>query len=257
MRIRPGPALAAPLLVLALAAAAPAPGQGGPPLVTDDPGTPGARNWEVNVAFTMDRTSSAALYGTPLVDANYGWGERVQLKLEIPWVFLSEDGSGTRSGLGNPLLGVKWRFLDEETAGVAVSTYPQFGFNLLPSSANRGLADEDAHFLLPISAAKTVGPLELNVEVGRVFQSGGDGTWVWGVALGHVFGTVEALAEIYGTRGDDAAARQVVVNLGGRIPLSPGSVILASGGWSLSDGNGPQHAFLYLGLQLVARKGTR
>ena len=144
-------------------------GQGGPPLFTDDPGTPGAGNWEVNVALTLDRVPGASTWGTPLVDANYGWGERVQLKLEVPWVVLS-SGSGTKNGFGNPLFGVKWRFLDEETAGVAVSTYPQYGFNLLTSSGERGLADEDPHFLFPVSAATTLGPVAINLEAGHVFR---------------------------------------------------------------------------------------
>ena len=29
--------------------------QGGPPLLTDDPGTPGKNNWEINLGYTMDR----------------------------------------------------------------------------------------------------------------------------------------------------------------------------------------------------------
>src|ERR1019366_112961 len=81
-----------------------APAQGGPPLVTDDPGTPGRGNWEVNVAATLDRTSLASSWGTPLVDANYGWGERVQLKLEMPFAVVS-GADGTRGGIGNPLFG--------------------------------------------------------------------------------------------------------------------------------------------------------
>jgi hypothetical protein len=92
------------------------------------------------VAFTLDRTSLGREFDTPLVDANYGWGERLQLKLEIPWIVEDETVEGRHSGLGNPLLGVKWRFLDEDKAGVAVSTYPQLGFNLVSSSADRGLA---------------------------------------------------------------------------------------------------------------------
>lgn len=230
-------------------------GQGGPPLVTDDPGTPGAGNWEVNVAVTMDHTSLESTWGTPLVDANYGWGERIQLKLELPLVVVSDD-SGTRGGIGNPLLGVKWRFLDEEKAGVAISTYPQFGFNVVTASAHRGLADEDPHFLLPVSAVKSLGALDLNVEVGRTFRSGGVGEWVWGVAAGHHTGPVELLAEVFGSSGSSAEPRQVVLNLGGRVPVSTSSTILASAGWSLSDGDGLRHVFVYLGLQLTARKGA-
>src|ERR1017187_4332787 len=152
--------------VFFLAGAAPVRAQGGPPLLTDDPGTPGAGRWEVNVAFTLDRTSAGREIGAPLVDANYGWGERVQLKLEMPWVVVSDD-LGTRSGIGNPLLGVKWRFLDEDNAGVAVSTYPQLGFNLVSASADRGLVERETSFLLPVSAVKRIGPVSLDVEADR------------------------------------------------------------------------------------------
>lgn len=237
-------------------AASPARAQGGPPLVTDDPGTPGSGNWEVNVAVTLDRTALSSAWGVPLVDANYGWGERLQLKLEMPLAVVS-DGGGTRGGIGNPLLGLKWRFLDEETAGVAVSTYPQIGFNVAESSVDRGLAERETTFFLPVSGVKTIGPIAVNAEIGRVFESGGGGEWVWGVALGHTFGRVEALAEVYGTHGDDADSRKVVVNLGGRVPVSRGSTLLASGGWSVSSAEGSRHAYVYLGLQLTpGRKGT-
>ena len=100
--------------------------QGGPPLLTDDPGTPGNRHWEVNLAATVEHTGDASLYEAPLVDVNYGLGERIQLKLEMP--LLIESASGTRTGLGNPSLGVKWRFLDDSSSGLAISTFPSFEF---------------------------------------------------------------------------------------------------------------------------------
>ncbi len=224
--------------------------QGGPPLLTDDPGTPGARRWEINVAFTLDRTSAGRESGAPLVDVNYGWGERLQLKLEIPWLVADDDVEGRRSGLGNPLLGVKWRFLDEDEAGVAVSTYPQLGFNLLSSSADRGLAERETSFLLPVSAVKRIGPVSLDAEAGRLFRTGG-GAWVWGVALGHDFGTIEALAELFGTSGSDAAGRQAVVNVGGRLRMGRGVTLLVSAGGSVVEGEGPHRAIAYLGLQVT------
>src|SRR3954464_8962280 len=78
----------------------PAQAQGGPPLLTADPGTPGNRHWEVNLAVTVEHTPGASLYEAPLVDANYGLGERIQLKLEM--LLLIESSSATRTGLGNP-----------------------------------------------------------------------------------------------------------------------------------------------------------
>ena len=59
------------------------------------------------------------------------------------------------------------------------------------------------------------------------------------------------------SQGDDAESRQILVNLGGRIPVAATSALLVSGGWSLSNGDGSHHVFVYLGLQLTTpRKGT-
>ena len=91
-------------------------GQGGPPLITDDPGTPGDGTWEINLAFTAEKTAEDEwFFEAPLLDINYGVGDRVQLKFEIPWVWLHEEGEATRNSLGNSEIGVKWRLFDQET----------------------------------------------------------------------------------------------------------------------------------------------
>lgn len=54
----------------------------GPPLETDDPDTPGAGRWEINAATTLEKRRDVWEW-TPLLDINYGIGERVQLKLKL------------------------------------------------------------------------------------------------------------------------------------------------------------------------------
>ena len=51
--------------------------QGGPPLLTDDPGTPGDGNWEINIGFTIEKLLQETLYEAPILDINYGLGERI------------------------------------------------------------------------------------------------------------------------------------------------------------------------------------
>ena len=58
----------------------------GPPLITDDPDTPGPNHWEINLAATMEKFDSDWGWELPLLDINYGVGERIQLKFEIPWI---------------------------------------------------------------------------------------------------------------------------------------------------------------------------
>src|SRR4051812_42420444 len=96
---------------------------GGPPLLTDDPGTPGPGNWEINVAAPHRHVGSSSEGESPLLDLNFGVGERVQLKYEIAWVARREAGDTVR-GLGSSLLGVKWRFADSGEKGWNISTYP-------------------------------------------------------------------------------------------------------------------------------------
>jgi hypothetical protein len=48
--------------------------QGGPPLVTDDPDTPGGGHWENNLAAMATRTSGRWTLAAPDADLNYGWG---------------------------------------------------------------------------------------------------------------------------------------------------------------------------------------
>jgi hypothetical protein len=58
--------------------------QGGPPMITDDPGTPGDGHWEINLAASARHSATTSEGEVPLLDVNYGLGERIQLKYEVP-----------------------------------------------------------------------------------------------------------------------------------------------------------------------------
>jgi len=101
----------------------PAYAQGGPPFRTDDPETPGNRHWEINFGWIGDRNAEAGAYQVPDFDINYGLGDRIQLKYEIP-IAIEETrpqpaaatvpavSGQVIGGLGESLLGVKWRFYE-------------------------------------------------------------------------------------------------------------------------------------------------
>ena len=97
-------------------------------MLTDDPATPGSGAWEINTAYVEQRTRQDRQRSFPHVDVNYGLGDRIQLKYETGWVFAdvpASEGGGVKSGLDDSLLGVKWRFLDQERIGADLSIYPQ------------------------------------------------------------------------------------------------------------------------------------
>ena len=91
-------------------------GQGGPPMITDDPGTPGNGKWENNFAIAFEHRANETTIDVPAIDLNYGVGEHIQLTLQTAPVLLKRSGHGLIGGLGGTEAAVKWRFLDEATA---------------------------------------------------------------------------------------------------------------------------------------------
>src|SRR5258708_39761547 len=74
--------------------------QGGPPMLTDDPGTPGSGVLESNFAYLEQRTRQERLRSFPHVDFNYGLGDHIQLKYETDWLYANAaEGGGVKSGL--------------------------------------------------------------------------------------------------------------------------------------------------------------
>ena len=227
--------------------------QGGPPLITDDPGTPGDGNWEINLAITAQKRKTERLYESPILDINYGLGERIQLKYEVPWLILDESGKHTKTGLGNSELGIKWRFFDEDRQGIDMSVYPQFEFNNSDSSADRGLVAKGTEFVLPFQFEKSLGPFSINPEFGYVFREYEDNEWIYGVALGYeVLDSLELLAEISGVTGQEFEDDELVFNLGTRWELNETYTLLLAAGRSFRDSASDETEFLlYAGIQLI------
>jgi hypothetical protein len=236
----------------------PAFAQGGPPLQTDDPGTPGNNNWEINVAYTADRRTGLNTYNAPILDMNYGVGPRIQLKYQVPYVLQGTDGGPLESGLGKSLAGVKWRFYQNDKYQFNISTYPQLEFNNPTDSVTRGLADPGTRFLLPFEVAKNVRGLELNAEVGTWFSGDGVDGHVLGFAVGRQMAkSLELLAEIYKLT-DRAPGTELATDygLGGRYELHRGVLFIFEAGRGFSGPPGEQPKFLgYFGLQFQIDHG--
>jgi hypothetical protein len=245
-------ALFAPAFVLAIAVLPQvALAQGGPPLLTDDPGTPGDGRTELNVAFTVEKFRNETLYEAPLIDINHGVGERIQLKLEIPWLIGTETSQPTESGLGSLLLGFKYRFLDENLSGVDASFYPQATFPMSAHSRREGLVPEGMELLLPIELAKDLGLFSVNGEFGYLLREEFDEEWVWGIALGRsITEEIEILGEVHGESARNFDRAQMVFNLGARVKLSHLNSILVSAGRGIrGEVRGEPEFIGYLGLQ--------
>jgi len=249
-RVRATCACFAALLALAMPLQ-PAWAQGGPPLVTDDPDTPGDGRWEINLATTGTRTGGRWEIAAPDADINYGWGEQVQLKLDLPWTFVRDDDGAWKSGLGATEIGVKWRFVDSDDAGFSMSAYPQYLWNAIPSSVTRGIIASGGQFFLPVEASTVVNDFDVDAEVGRNFVADGPNQWEAGVVLAHSCAAqFECVGEVHTTLSVHNA--QALVNLGFHWKLNESLFLLASAGREFGPRNDEQQrGVFYLGLQIL------
>jgi hypothetical protein len=226
--------------------------QGGPPLITDDPGTPGNNHWEINIATTLERTRDGQEQKVPIVDVNYGLGNRLQLKFEVPYLRVRDAGERGLWGLGNSNVGVKWRFAENEKQGWAVSTYPQLEFNNPTSSVRRGLVERGAQFLLPIEVSHKFLRLNVNEDFGYLFKQNRMDGLIYGIALGRqATKRLELLGEVHGEALRNFKEEELLFNLGGRFGVSKHLTLLFSSGRSFrrAESNEPT-LILYVGTQL-------
>jgi hypothetical protein len=225
--------------------------QGGPPLVTDDPDTPGSGNWEINTAVIGAQSHHHWDLAAPDLDINYGWGEHVQLKVDLNWASAEAADGRRMSGLGATDFGVKWRFVDQDKSGFALSIYPQLLMSLAPSSAERGLTTEGREFFLPAQISTAYGAFQFDAELGRNFVQGGPDAWVAGVIVAHSCGPrLECGLELRGV----LIERQLdpLVNLGVHWQIAEHVILLAALGRDIGSGSADGQTFLfYLGIQLL------
>lgn len=225
--------------------------QGGPPMITDDPATPGNRHWEINFAYTTERSRGEVHSETPLVDINYGLGDFIQLKVEFPWLASNVAGDGRKQGLGDTNFGVKWRFIDRGERKLQVSTYPQFTFNTIKKSIRDGLVDGDADIFLPIEATQSFGALDVNVEAGFDFAEHRDNSFDYGIVLGHEFEKYELAVELHSSIDLKSHELDRLALIGTRYHLSPNRTLMASYGVGIGHRAEGSPWTGYVGLQFT------
>jgi hypothetical protein len=224
----------------------------GPPLETDDPDTPGPRRWEINLSSPFAIRDDARLF-QPLLDINYGVGERVQLKLKPRMVVLDEPGRGAEAGAGNIQVGMKWRFLDQARAGISWSVYPQADFNPPGDSVNRGLISEGNQFFLPFQVQRTFGQTKVYAEAGYNWREQQTDEWALGLAVEHSLSQRFRLAgELRNVAGDTFGDYEFFFNAGFKWSFHKHATLLASVGRTIHETRGDGLAvFSYLGLQFT------
>lgn len=223
-------------------------------MITDDPGTPGNGNWEINVADIATLAREQYYNLIPYFDINYGAGDRVQLKAEGGFGQSQEPGAAEYKGLGSMLFGVKWRYWDQDQDGLlSASLYPQFGLGTPFTQGDPQFETLGNYWLLPLEFSKHWGPYAVNPEIGYQYNIKGANGWFYGVVGDYEpRKDFELLAELYGDAEEGSGDTDLLFNIGTRYPFSEHVLLLASAGHTLRTLPGlPAQYLAFLGVQLL------
>jgi len=241
------------LLTLFLLVATCASAQGGPPYFTNDPGTPGNLNWEINLGYMPFLYSNNSVSHVPDVDINFGVGDRIQLTYENAWLRVQNPGSVAKFGLGQSNPGVKWRFYDTGENGIGISIFPQLFLNNPNNAVRRGITPPSQTFLMPVEVTKKFSRVDVDFEVGYQFVHKGPDGWIVGLVVGHdVTRRLELDAEFYNQGAFHPSENQPTFDIGGRYKLHRPVILLLMAGRSFLPSS-PTHAYFvgYFGMQLL------
>jgi hypothetical protein len=227
--------------------------QGGPPYYTNDPGTPGPLNWEINIAYMPFLYSDRSVSHIPDLDINFGLGDRIQLTYENAWLRVKNPSSPAKFGLGQSNPGVKWRFYGDGESGLSISTFPQLFLNNPNDSVRRGITPASHGLLLPFEFSGKIGPIQVDYEIGYQFVRKGPDGWLTGLVVGHTFTPrLEMDMEFYSPGTFHPFDSQPTLGLGGRYRIHSPVVLLFMAGRSL-ESTGPTQSYFvgYFGLQFL------
>lgn len=141
------------------------------PLMTDDTGTQGDGGHQLEFSLTRDRAKNAeesertrTLAGT----YTFGLTETIDLFSGMSHARIRSADSQA-SGFGNPVLGVKWRFFEEETTGSSLAVKPEIVFPVSASRERDGLGSGKTSGNLTLIFTQEVpfGTVHVNAGLGR------------------------------------------------------------------------------------------
>jgi hypothetical protein len=229
--------------------------QGAPPLLTNDPGTPGNGNWEINLGVMPVLRQNQDVFQVAQIDVNFGLGERIQLTYEIPFVLQNQAGQPAQTGWSNSTIGVKWRFIDDKS-GWSASIFPQLEPPGLGAAVKTGIANGGTRLLFPVEITKSVGPINLGFEAGYFIPWHSHGERIIGFTAGHdVTPKLNVLCEVYNDRAMGALPHDTTFDAGAKYEFHKGLLLMFMAGRTFSGNSSNQPEFMgYVGVQILLDK---
>jgi len=174
---------------------------------------------------------------SPMIEYNYGALPDLQLSITVPYVFNSPTGQVEQQGVGDLVLGAKYRFLQETDSQPMMAIYPVI---VTPNGdANKGLGNGGTQIFLPIWIQKKWGNWQSYGGGGYWFNKVQDSGnhWYFGWALqnnisDHITIGVEMFHETDQLPADTSSTG---FSLGGIYNLDQHNRLLLSVGRGLTD----------------------
>lgn len=227
---------------------------GSPPMKIDDTATPGDANWEINILLDADLSRDSDTHELPVLDINYGVGENVQLKYEVPYVFsrdVQTDEAGNEHtvrdhGLGHSTIGVKYRFYDNDETNLSLAVYPQVEFR-----SPGGLAGEGTTWMLPVLLTKDFEHESITANANIEKTTGDPHAHVFaGFGVGTRLGDKLALlGEVVGQQLESSADHRVLLDVGLRFKIDEKQAFVGAVGLDFEAGDGQRHHYATVGYQ--------
>jgi hypothetical protein len=236
-----------------------------PPLDVDDPGTPGCNAWEINMVVDGNLTSNQNTWELPLLDLNYGIGDTIQLKYEVPFLNQQADGASI-SAMGESILGIKYMFFNDEQSKTQLAVYPQRTFvGGNADAVTRGLVTPGAITTIPVLMSREIaqtsrGPVSITANLGYNLSTKTDTTDFISAALGigaPVFRRVGLMAELATQQAivtDSTGTRQQLLkaDIGTMGTLTRNFILFGAIGRSLTASDLSDHSYVVAGFQVLA-----
>ena len=220
---------------------------GGPPMLTNDPGTPEKCDFEINTSFNSEITNQNQ-FSLPMLDINYGANEHTQITVQVPYLITSTVGDNKKSigAVGYPMMGVKYRFLDQDKDSISVSAFPQVL-----------VAGNESEFMLPVELERSFGKFTIGDEIAYYFIQRRSQNMFNGSLLAYnISKKAQVLIECYLEYNfNTTVGTQGFVNGGVRYAFNKTFILLASAGTQFMSpaSQQRQYFFSFLGLQTILK----
>jgi hypothetical protein len=214
---------------------------GGPPMITDDPGIVEVGKWEINTSINTSFTQNTQL-AVPYLDVNYGAAKNLQLKIEDPYLVTIDANKHISGNIGDPLIGVKYQFINEDKYFISVATYPQ-----------ATVTGDQKGILIPLLLEKTFGRFVIGEDIGYFYVQNDSNNIQAGTLLGYkVCDRFEVMGEYFIEKSySPTIAITGLMNYGFRYRFNKTFTLLGSFGTQVVTpaDKQRQYFFSYLGVQ--------